>query len=106
MNNDECFGATRWLLETFNLGSGSRVLDVAGGKGELSAELAHHGVECTMIDPNRRSREPRRRRTTRPAPTGEMTLDGGGTFCINRMMNVCISNDECLYFECCIFVLK
>jgi len=45
----------RWLLNVFGkayLSSGSGVLDVAGGKGEVSFELLNlNGVPCTVIDP-------------------------------------------------------
>lgn len=44
----------RWLLETFALDDGShhRVLDVAGGKGELAARLALcHGMTVMLVDP-------------------------------------------------------
>ena len=44
-----------WLLETFGaetLNAGSGVVDVAGGRGELSFELAaRRGVETTLLDP-------------------------------------------------------
>ncbi len=49
-----------WLVETFALSSGSRVLDVAGGKGDVSIELAHHGVACTVVEPNLRPSAKRR----------------------------------------------
>ena len=45
----------QWLLDTYGASSlqqGSGVLDVAGGKGNLSIELATMGqVPCTVIDP-------------------------------------------------------
>ena len=45
----------QWLLDTYGTSSlqhGSGVLDVAGGKGNLSIELATMGqVPCTVIDP-------------------------------------------------------
>lgn len=44
-----------WLVETFGmefLQSRGGVLDIAGGKGKLSIELALHGkIPCTIIDP-------------------------------------------------------
>ena len=47
----------RWLLRTFGeefLRSGSGVLDVAGGKGELAFELLNlHRVPSTVVDPRR-----------------------------------------------------
>lgn len=45
----------RWLLSTFGesyLNSGSGILDVAGGKGEVSFELLNlNNIQCTVIDP-------------------------------------------------------
>lgn len=45
----------RWLADTFGrdvLGSGTGLLDIAGGKGELSFELANlTGVPTTVVDP-------------------------------------------------------
>ena len=45
----------QWLLDTYGAASlqrGSGVLDVAGGKGHLSIELAASGrVPCTVVDP-------------------------------------------------------
>lgn len=44
-----------WLIETYGqsyLQSGGGVLDVAGGKGKLSVELAIQGqIPCTIVDP-------------------------------------------------------
>lgn len=42
----------KWLLTTFGEGSLDRVLDVAGGKGELAARLSMcHGSHVTLVDP-------------------------------------------------------
>eukprot|EP01051_Picozoa_sp_SAG22_P015007 SAG22_NODE_1905_length_3335_cov_2.377627_3_plen_492_part_00 len=45
----------RWLVETYGLErlrSGSGVLDVAGGKGDLASELQNaYSVPCTVVDP-------------------------------------------------------
>ncbi|CAB9498521.1 expressed unknown protein [Seminavis robusta] len=44
----------QWLLDVFGkdlLAQGSGVLDVAGGKGQLSIELACQHIPCTVIDP-------------------------------------------------------
>eukprot|EP01038_Epipyxis_sp_PR26KG_P009435 gene9435-12714_t len=45
----------RWLINTFGieyLNNGSGVVDVAGGKGELSCELINlNHIQCTVIDP-------------------------------------------------------
>lgn len=47
-----------WLMETIKLDANTdRVLDVAGGKGQLSVELAKMGsIPCTVIDPVVRKR--------------------------------------------------
>ena len=45
----------KWIVDTYDtamLKRGSGVLDVAGGKGFLTAELSSvHGVPCTLIEP-------------------------------------------------------
>ena len=56
LRNKQSAGVFRvWLLNTFGeeyLKSGTGVLDVAGGKGELSFELFNlNAVRCTVIDP-------------------------------------------------------
>jgi hypothetical protein len=54
-NEGRCGSVRRWMLRVFGedyLKSGSGVLDVAGGKGELAFELsALNAVTCTVIDP-------------------------------------------------------
>lgn len=54
-NRDKCAVFRRWLLGTFGLEklrSGSGILDVAGGKGELAFELVNvSDVSVTVIDP-------------------------------------------------------
>eukprot|EP00002_Diphylleia_rotans_P036489 TRINITY_DN8044_c0_g1_i1.p1 TRINITY_DN8044_c0_g1~~TRINITY_DN8044_c0_g1_i1.p1 ORF type:complete len:435 (-),score=89.26 TRINITY_DN8044_c0_g1_i1:47-1351(-) len=44
-----------WLLQTYGLdylNSGSGVIDVAGGRGDVTFELYNkHGIKCTLIDP-------------------------------------------------------
>lgn len=53
---------TSWLLDTFgadNLKQPGGVLDIAGGKGQLSVELSAMGqIPCTIIDPLLRKRLP------------------------------------------------
>lgn len=47
----------RWLVDTYGidtLSSGSGVLDVAGGNGDLSHALAKFGVPSVLLDPNPR----------------------------------------------------
>jgi hypothetical protein len=45
-----------WLLENLLNDSNDSVLDVAGGKGELSMQLAGNNIECTVVDPVVRKR--------------------------------------------------
>ncbi len=44
-----------WLVETYGkarLAAGSGVVDVAGGRGDVSCRLwGHHGIPCTIVDP-------------------------------------------------------
>lgn len=55
MNRSKAGAFRRWLADTFGrdvLGSGTGLLDIAGGKGELSFELANlTGVPTTVVDP-------------------------------------------------------
>ena len=43
-----------WVVETFgqeDLCSGMGVIDIAGGRGQLSARLATRGIPTTLIEP-------------------------------------------------------
>jgi hypothetical protein len=56
VRNDSRAGVfRRWLLDSFGrelLASGSGVLDIAGGKGELAFELLNlNNIETTVVDP-------------------------------------------------------
>jgi hypothetical protein len=62
-----------WLLENLlnNKTEGDRVLDVAGGKGELSMQLAHMGsVACSVVDPvvRKRPKMKQLRKLSKPVP--------------------------------------
>lgn len=50
-----CWHASRFLIDTFGrdmLSKGSGVLDIAGGKGELSFELVNlNGIQATVVEP-------------------------------------------------------
>ena len=51
----DCHCSIRFLIDTFGrelLNQGSGVLDVAGGKGELSFELVNlNGIQATVVEP-------------------------------------------------------
>jgi len=59
-----------WLLENVLLGDGTdAVLDIAGGKGHLSMELAAlHSIPCTVVDPLARKRPKMKRLVKLDAP--------------------------------------
>ncbi len=71
--HERCTVFGSWVLDVFGDrlglragGEGGEVLDVAGGKGELSLFLALRGVRCTLVDPrvsflSRRQRKQLRR---------------------------------------------
>ena len=51
-------GFAEFLISHFGLNrlnSGAGVFDVAGGRGDLSCELAIRGVRCTLVDPRTRA---------------------------------------------------
>lgn len=54
-NQNKCGVFRRWLVDTFGatvLQGGQGVLDIAGGKGELSFELLNLAdIPCTVVDP-------------------------------------------------------
>ena len=54
-NHGKAGALRRWLINTFGeeyLRSGSGILDIAGGKGEVSFELVNlNNISCTVIDP-------------------------------------------------------
>lgn len=67
-----------WLVDTYGvdyLSSGTGVLDVAGGRGEVTFELLERGVVCTLVEPrlweasklSRRQRGVLKARGVRPA---------------------------------------
>jgi hypothetical protein len=54
-NEGRCGALRRWMVRIFGeeyLRSGSGVLDIAGGKGEMAFELTNlNGIPCTVVDP-------------------------------------------------------
>lgn len=54
-NEGRCGALRRWMVRVFGeeyLRSGSGVLDIAGGKGEMAFELTNlNGIPCSVVDP-------------------------------------------------------
>ncbi|KAG0334166.1 hypothetical protein BG004_000535 [Podila humilis] len=72
----------RWIVGTFGrdyLNSGSGVLDIAGGKGEISLFLTHmFGIRSTVVEPNVRRDKPYQRRNLMDVIQRQMDLEAGG----------------------------
>ncbi|KAF9998032.1 hypothetical protein BGZ79_008268 [Entomortierella chlamydospora] len=72
----------RWLVNQFGrefLNSGSGILDVAGGKGEISLFLTHmFGIRSTVVEPNIRRDKPYRRRNLMDVIKRELDIEAGG----------------------------
>ncbi|KAG0292609.1 hypothetical protein BGZ96_003944 [Linnemannia gamsii] len=78
----------RWLVDTFGqeyLNSGSGVLDVAGGKGEISLFLKHmFGIQSTVVEPNVRRDKPYQRRNLMDVIQRQLDIEAGGDGNIHR----------------------
>ncbi|KAG0270151.1 hypothetical protein DFQ27_000070 [Actinomortierella ambigua] len=72
----------RWLVETFGkdfLNTGTGVLDVAGGRGEISLFLRHmFGVTSTLVEPNVRPDKPYRRKQLMDVIRRRIDMEAGG----------------------------
>ncbi|KAG0212897.1 hypothetical protein BGX28_005359 [Mortierella sp. GBA30] len=72
----------RWLVEKYGieyLNSGSGVLDVAGGKGEISLFLTHmFGVRSTVVEPNMRRDKPYQRKNLMDVIQKQLDIEAGG----------------------------
>jgi len=83
-HSKRAFIFARWLVETFGvefLNSGYGVLDVAGGKGQISLFLTHmYGIRSTVVEPQRRNDKLYRRRVLFDAIQKEMdgSVDSSG----------------------------
>ncbi|KAF9925300.1 hypothetical protein FBU30_004937 [Linnemannia zychae] len=81
----------RWLVDTFGqeyLNSGSGVLDVAGGKGEISLFLKHmFGVQSTVVEPNTRRDKSYQRRNLMEVIQRQLDIEAGGDGNIHRRVN-------------------
>ncbi|KAF9994446.1 hypothetical protein BGZ65_009917 [Modicella reniformis] len=73
---------SQWLVKVFGkdyLNSGSGVLDVAGGKGEISLFLTHmFGIRSTVVEPNVRRDTPYQRRHLMDVIQKQQKLEAGG----------------------------
>ncbi|KAF8938644.1 hypothetical protein BGZ58_000457 [Dissophora ornata] len=72
----------RWLVEKFGqdyLNSGSGVLDIAGGKGEISLFLTHmFGIRSTVVEPNVRKDTAYQRRNLMDVIQKQLDIESGG----------------------------
>ncbi|KAF9564571.1 hypothetical protein EC968_004454 [Mortierella alpina] len=72
----------RWLVDRYGkeyLNSGSGVLDVAGGKGEISLFLTHmFGIRSTVVEPNVRRDKPYQRRNLMDVIQKQLDIEAGG----------------------------
>jgi len=72
----------RWLVHTFGkdyLNSGTGVLDVAGGKGEISLFLTHmFGIRSTVVEPKVRKDKSYQRRNLMEVIQKELDIEAGG----------------------------
>ena len=83
-----------WLVETFGLSrlaSGTGVLDVAGGKGELGATLRDdHQIPSILLDPL-----PRCDRESPPFPIIERPLEGDGSVIMKEDARIAHLMEHC-----------
>ncbi|KAF8985743.1 hypothetical protein BGZ46_002122 [Entomortierella lignicola] len=81
-HSQRAFIFCRWLVEKFgkdHLNSGSGILDVAGGKGEISLFLTHmYGIRSTVVEPNIRKDKPYRRRNLMDVIKRQLDIEAGG----------------------------
>ncbi|KAI1320300.1 hypothetical protein EDD11_001515 [Mortierella claussenii] len=72
----------KWLVGQFGkefLNSGSGVLDIAGGKGEISLFLTHmFGIRSTVVEPNERRDKPYQRRNLMDVIQKQLDIEAGG----------------------------
>ncbi|KAG0287210.1 hypothetical protein BGZ98_004766 [Dissophora globulifera] len=81
-HSQRAFIFCRWLVNTFGvdyLNSGSGVLDVAGGKGEISLFLTHmFGIRSTVVEPNVRRDKPYQRKNLMGVIQRQLDIESGG----------------------------
>lgn len=87
-HSQRAFIFCRWLVDTFGqeyLNSGSGVLDVAGGKGEISLFLKHmFGIHSTVVEPNVRRDKSYQRRNLMDVIQRQLDIEAGGDGNIHR----------------------
>ncbi|KAF9138478.1 hypothetical protein BGX30_009104 [Mortierella sp. GBA39] len=87
-HSQRAFIFCRWLVDTFGqeyLNSGSGVLDVAGGKGEISLFLKHmFGIHSTVVEPNVRKDKSYQRRNLMDVIQRQLDIEAGGDGDIHR----------------------
>ncbi|KAG0273971.1 hypothetical protein BGZ95_010240 [Linnemannia exigua] len=87
-HSQRAFIFCRWLVDTFGqeyLNSGSGVLDVAGGKGEISLFLKHmFGIQSTVVEPNVRRDKSYQRRNLMDVIQRQLDIEAGGDGNIHR----------------------
>ncbi|KAF8939828.1 hypothetical protein BGZ47_008029 [Haplosporangium gracile] len=87
-HSQRAFIFCRWLVNTFGqdyLNSGSGVLDVAGGKGEISLFLKHmFGIHSTVVEPNVRRDKSYQRRNLMDVIQRQLDIEAGGDGNIHR----------------------
>ncbi|KAF9131150.1 hypothetical protein BGW39_002180 [Mortierella sp. 14UC] len=87
-HSQRAFIFCRWLVDTFGqeyLNSGSGVLDIAGGKGEISLFLKHmFGIQSTVVEPNVRRDKPYQRRNLMDVIQRQLDIEAGGDGNIHR----------------------
>ncbi|KAF9080917.1 hypothetical protein BGX23_001513 [Mortierella sp. AD031] len=87
-HSQRAFIFCRWLVDTFGqeyLNSGSGVLDIAGGKGEISLFLKHmFGVQSTVVEPKVRQDKSYQRRNLMDVIQRQLDIEAGGDGDIHR----------------------
>ncbi|KAF9581408.1 hypothetical protein BGW38_001590, partial [Lunasporangiospora selenospora] len=81
-HSQRAFIFCQWLVKTFGveyLNSGSGVLDIAGGKGEISIFLTHkYGIRSTVVEPKPRRDKRYHRRNLMDVIRKQLDIEAGG----------------------------
>ncbi|KAF9320212.1 hypothetical protein BG003_006796 [Podila horticola] len=81
-HSQRAFIFCRWIVEKYGreyLNSGSGVLDIAGGKGEISLFMTHmFGIRSTVVEPNVRRDKPYQRRNLMSVIQKQVDIEAGG----------------------------